>query len=62
MAEHLTAFFNSLGLREVHRIPVLGRTGPDIEINEFGLIIDVKSRLSVPTASFTGMANIDIIH
>ena len=27
---------------------MLGRTGPDISINELGLVIDVKSRLSVP--------------
>jgi hypothetical protein len=61
VAQHLTAFFNSLGLSEVHRVPVLGRTGPDIEINEFGLIVDVKSRLSVPTASFPGMAMNDVL-
>lgn len=61
VAEHLTAFFAHLGLPEVKRIPVLGRTGPDIEINEFGLIVDVKSRQSVPTQSFPGVAMNDVM-
>ena len=56
MAEHLSAFFAGIGLPAVERVPVIGRTGPDIEINEFGLIVDVKSRLSVPAASFPGTA------
>lgn len=33
---------------EVLRIPVLGRTGPDIEINELMVAIDVKSRKETP--------------
>jgi len=48
VAEHLSAIFQSIGYGAVERIPVLGRTGPDITINEFGLVIDVKSRLCVP--------------
>ena len=48
VALHLSRFFTSHNLSPVERIPVLGRTGPDITINELGLVIDVKSRLSVP--------------
>ena len=48
VAEELSAIFLSLGFSRVERIPVLGRTGPDISINEVGLVIDVKSRLSTP--------------
>ena len=48
VARHLSSFFEALGLPAVERIPVLGRTGPDITWNEFKLIVDVKSRLSVP--------------
>lgn len=47
-AEVLSEWFQSLGFSSVDRVPVLGRTGPDIEINELGLVIDVKSRLHVP--------------
>lgn len=47
-AEHLTAIFATLSLSPVERIPVLGRTGPDISLNELQLVIDVKSRLEVP--------------
>ena len=47
-ASHLSVFFQSLCLPAVERIPVLGRTGPDIEINQYELVVDVKSRLSVP--------------
>lgn len=36
----------------VERIPVLGRTGPDLTINEMNLVVDVKSRLEVPKALF----------
>jgi hypothetical protein len=35
-------------LTPIERIPVLGRTGPDLTVNELGLVIDVKSRLGVP--------------
>jgi len=40
--------YTPLGLAPVERIPILGRTGPDITINQFGLAIDAKSRKSVP--------------
>lgn len=53
VAKHLTAFFIPQGYSEVERIPVLGREGPDISINEFGLVVDVKSRLEVPKSYMT---------
>jgi hypothetical protein len=40
-------------LTPIQRIPVLGRTGPDLTTNELGLVVDVKSRLSVPAAYFS---------
>ncbi len=36
----------------VERIPILGRTGPDITINESRLVIDVKSRQRIPKRLF----------
>lgn len=48
VAYWLSLQFKELGFATVERIPILGRTGPDITINELGLVIDVKSRLSVP--------------
>jgi hypothetical protein len=47
-AKHLSVFFRSLGLDDVERQPVIGRTGPDITLNDFQLVVDVKSRKSVP--------------
>ena len=58
VAEHLSATFRFLGYSSVQRVPVLGRTGPDITINEFGLVIDVKSRLCISKAL---VANIPIV-
>ena len=52
IAKELSLFFAELGLPEVKRIPTTGRTGPDIEINEFGLVVDVKSRLACPKTLF----------
>lgn len=52
IAEILSDFFSLYGYPPVRRIPVLGRTGPDIEINGFGLVVDVKSRLEVPKGVF----------
>jgi hypothetical protein len=40
--------FTPLGLPYVHRQPVIGRTGPDITLNEFKLVVDSKSRKRVP--------------
>ena len=48
VARHLNELFSDAGMSPVERIPVLGRTGPDITINECGLVIDVKSRKEVP--------------
>lgn len=51
-AKLLSDFFRSIGCSPVERIPVLGRTGPDISLNELGLVVDVKSRLEVPLGAF----------
>jgi len=53
VAAFLSRHFVQHNLSPVERIPVLGRTGPDITINEWGLVIDVKSRLEVPRTPFT---------
>ncbi len=53
VAALLSEFFLSIGCSAVERIPVLGRTGPDISINELGLVVDVKSRLEVPIGAFS---------
>jgi len=50
----LSEIFCAIGYERVLRIPVLGREGPDISINEFGLVVDVKSRISVPLSYVTG--------
>ena len=52
VAEQLSAFYFTRGWRPVERIPVIGRTGPDIDIKESGLVIDVKSRKEVPQSAF----------
>ena len=54
VAAELSHWFTEIGLSPVERIPVLGRTGPDITINELGLVVDVKSRLEVPKSVFGG--------
>jgi len=48
VAEILSKEFVAHGLSPVKRIPILGRTGPDISLNEIKFVIDVKSRLEVP--------------
>jgi hypothetical protein len=48
VAARLSEAFTAAGLSPVQRIPVLGRTGPDITCNEARFIIDVKSRIEVP--------------
>jgi len=48
IAALLSEKFTAIGMRPVVRIAVLGRTGPDITLNEFNLVVDVKSRLQVP--------------
>ena len=47
-AEEMSKFYESIDISPVERIPVLGRTGPDITLNEMKLAIDVKSRKSCP--------------
>lgn len=48
VARHLTNISEPLGYAPIYRIPVLGRTGPDLTTNELGLVVDVKSRIEVP--------------
>lgn len=55
IAEILSDFFCEHGLSPIERIPVLGRTGPDLTINESGLAIDVKSRQSCPKSLFKAL-------
>jgi len=52
VAKWITELSTPKGYQPVERKPVIGRTGPDIEINELGLVIDVKSRLAVPKMAF----------
>ena len=44
--------FTPLGLHNVYRQPVIGRTGQDITLNEFKLIVDSKSRKRVPICTW----------
>jgi hypothetical protein len=48
VAEILSEIFSDIGIDPVVRIPLLGRTGPDISFNEVELIVDGKSRREVP--------------
>ena len=48
VAKILSRTFSDVGKEPVERIPILGRTGPDISYNEAKLIVDVKSRNEVP--------------
>jgi hypothetical protein len=36
----------------IERIPLLGREGPDLTVNEVGLVINVKSRSNIPARLF----------
>ncbi len=51
VAEELSRHFSDVGHSPVERIPILGRTGPDLTYNEVQLIVDVKSRNEVPKSS-----------
>ena len=51
VAEILSEIFSDAGKDPVERIPILGRTGPDISYNQIELIVDVKSRHQVPKGS-----------
>ena len=48
IAALFTNVFTLYGYAKVERIPILGRTGPDLTINEAKLVIDAKSRLETP--------------
>ena len=52
VAEILSKEFVACGYKPVVRIPVLGRTGPDISLNELKFVIDVKSRIEVPKSVY----------
>jgi hypothetical protein len=52
IAQEFNRMLIPLGYDPVERIPVLGRTGPDLTINQSGLVIDVKSRQQCPKSYF----------
>jgi hypothetical protein len=52
VASHISMLSEGIGGSQVIRLPVTGRTGPDITPNELGLIVDVKSRLQCPKGYF----------
>ena len=52
IAALLSEKFAQIGAAPVERVPVIGRTGPDITINEIGLVVDVKNRKEVPLGLF----------
>ena len=60
-ATRLSLFFSDINLPKVERVPVIGRTGPDIQVNEFGLVVDVKSRKKVPKGILVGSGEIKFI-
>lgn len=49
VAKHISRYLAKFNLEEVGRIPVLGRTGPDIDVwPVFKIAVDVKSRKAIP--------------
>jgi len=49
VALHITQYLAELGLGAVERIPILGRTGPDITVwPGLQIAVDVKSRKAIP--------------
>jgi hypothetical protein len=65
VADAMNEHFKKLTVSPVERIPVLGRTGPDITLNELGIVVDVKSRKEVPSSIFFPMINVfrfDLFH
>lgn len=50
VASILSALFRQYGLGDVKRVPITGRTGPDIEINSAGLCMEVKSWKAIPVS------------
>lgn len=49
MAEELTKWSASRGHHyKLIRLPAMGRSGPDVDVNDYHWVIDVKSRIEVP--------------
>ena len=54
-AQELNRVLSGIGkFTPVERIPLLGREGPDLTVNETGLVINVKSRKAIPDRLFPG--------
>ena len=62
VAEHLSRAFSDVGSSPVQRIPILGRTGPDITLNDKRLVVDVKSRLQCPRMMMAGKDELVCFH
>lgn len=60
VSDLLSEIYIRHGYSPVKRIPILGRTGPDIEINETRFVIDVKSRIAVPQSHLLDKGEIGI--
>lgn len=53
VATQLNAVLSDVGkFAPIERIPLLGREGPDLTVNELGLVINVKSRQAIPERLF----------
>lgn len=52
IADLLSSEFEKVGLSRVERKPIIGRTGPDVTLNEMMLVVDAKTRLQVPRNYF----------
>lgn len=52
VAAALSKIYSDVGKSPVERIPILGREGPDLTVNEVGLVINVKSRGSISDKLF----------
>ena len=52
VAKYLTSISAGLGYKPIERIAINGREGPDLTINEFGLVVNVKSRKVIPDRLF----------
>jgi hypothetical protein len=54
VATELNCILSDVGnhFSPIERIPILGREGPDLTINETGLVINVKSRKVIPDRLF----------
>ena len=55
IAAELNTLLSDIGdFAPIERIPLLGREGPDLTVNETGLVINVKSRQCIPTRLIPG--------